>query len=192
MTKENNNQEVKKPFYKKIPGFRSGTRWKMIVASIVYFFIFLAIVVPGEDEGASVGADEPPAAAGQEEEPVTRDPDPQLEPEPEKTPEEIYEEEYEEWLNGQFSAWDGAHHDLVKLVKNNMNDAKSFEHVETRYLRIQTQKHIDTVGNGAEIDDVYLYMKFRGANAFGGKVLTEVEALVDKGAGTIKIISDSF
>jgi len=194
MTEEHNNQEAKKPLYRKIPGFRSGTKWKMVVASIIYLFIFLLIVVPGGDEEAPAGADNPPATAAPNEpiEPTTVEEEPDPEPEPEKTPEEIYEEEYEEWLNAQFSAWDGAHHDLVRLVKENMNDPKSFEHVETRYLRIQTQEHIDTVGNGAEKDDLYLYMKFRGNNAFGAKILTEVEALVDRSAGVIKIISDSF
>lgn len=57
----------------------------------------------------------------------------------------------------QFSSWDGSHSNLKKWVKNNMNDPKSFEHVETTY----TDKG----------DYLLVYMKFRGKNAFGAKVL---------------------
>ena len=32
-----------------IPGFRSGKTWKMILASIVYFFIIMAIIAPSGD-----------------------------------------------------------------------------------------------------------------------------------------------
>lgn len=187
-------EETKKPFYRKIPGFRSGKGWKMGVATFFYAFVLMVVVIaildpPTEDPAtAAKSSNQQQREKGS----ATTEPSLQPEPEPEKTPEEIYEEEYQVWIEGQFSAWDGAHHDLVRLVKNNMNDQGSFEHVETKYLRIQTQEHINTVGNGADIDDVYLYMKFRGANAFGGKILSEVEALVDKSAGTIMIISDGF
>lgn len=40
------------PFWKKVPGYRSGTKWKMIVASIFYFFfimMFLGIVFGGDN-----------------------------------------------------------------------------------------------------------------------------------------------
>lgn len=185
-------EETKRPFYRKILGFRSGSKIKMFIAGFFYALVLMvfAIVIldPSTEDSATVAK----SGNQQQEETATTEPNLQPEPEPEKTPEEIYEEEYQVWIERQFSAWDGAHHDLVRLVKNNMNDPDSFEHVETKYLRIQTQEQIDTVGNGADIDDLYLYMKFRGANAFGGKILSEVEALVDKSAGTIMIISDGF
>jgi tetratricopeptide (TPR) repeat protein len=65
----------------------------------------------------------------------------------------------------QFSVWDGSHTKLKRYVKNNMNDPKSFEHVESIYA-----------DKGSFI---YVYMKFRGTNAFGAKVLNEVRAKVD-------------
>jgi len=47
--------------------------------------------------------------------------------------EEKAKAEYQEWVERQFNAWDGSNIYLVKLVKENMNDPKSFEHIETRY-----------------------------------------------------------
>ncbi len=42
----------KRSFIRKMPGFRSGKKWKMIIASIVYLFIFL-IVLAGIFGGSS-------------------------------------------------------------------------------------------------------------------------------------------
>lgn len=35
--------QPKKPWWRKIPGFRSGTKWKMVVATIIYLFIISRI-----------------------------------------------------------------------------------------------------------------------------------------------------
>jgi hypothetical protein len=61
---------------------------------------------------------------------------------------------------------DGSNYQLIQLVKKSMNDPDSFEHVETKY-----------VDNGS--GDVVIFMKFRGNNAFGAKVLTEAVANID-------------
>ncbi len=81
------------------------------------------------------------------------------------SPEEKAKVEYQKWVESQFSAWDGSNKYLVELVKENMNDPKSFEHIETKYK--------DTS------DGLDLYMKFRGKNAFGGLVINEVNAHAD-------------
>ena len=47
---ENSHDQQKKQknsFIRKIPGFRSGTPWKMVLAVIVYIFIFLMIIIMG-------------------------------------------------------------------------------------------------------------------------------------------------
>lgn len=66
---------------------------------------------------------------------------------------------------------DGTNYEVIKLVKKNMNDPKSFEHVETSYA-----------DNGA---DVVVFMKFRGNNAFGAKVLSEAVASVAPATGEV-------
>lgn len=65
----------------------------------------------------------------------------------------------------QFSAWDGSHLQLVRLVKQNMNNPKSFKHIETNYA-----------DKGSYIS---VYMKFRGSNSFGAIVINTIRAKVD-------------
>ena len=103
----------------------------------------------------------------------TPEPEPKVSEPVQPTGEEIAKA-YVKWIENQFSPWDGSHIDLVKLVKENMNDPKSFEHVETRY--------------SDEKDGILIIMKFRGNNAFGGKVLNYVTAKADYKTNTIKII----
>lgn len=66
-----------------------------------------------------------------------------------------------------FSVYDGSHIFLVKEVKNRLNDADSFEHVETKYKYNETDK---TVG---------LLMTFRATNGFGAKMLGTAIATSD-------------
>lgn len=76
-----------------------------------------------------------------------------------------------------FSTWDGSHIKLEKWVKDNMNDPDSYEHIESRYD-----------DNGATIT---IYLKFRGKNAFGGKVVNMAIAETTVGCdliGTPQII----
>jgi hypothetical protein len=40
---------------------------------------------------------------------------------------------HENWIKAQFSPWDGNHAETVKMIKNSMNDANSFKHIETTY-----------------------------------------------------------
>lgn len=64
-----------------------------------------------------------------------------------------------------FSSWDGSNRELVKFVKNNMNDPKSFEHVKTNYW----------VGK----DYAVVEMQFRGKNAFNAVVTNVVSAKIN-------------
>ena len=77
-------------------------------------------------------------------------------------------------IERQFSAWDGSHRNLERLIKKTMNDADSYDHVKTVYW---------DMGN-------YLVVKttFRGKNAFGGVVVNWVKAKVDLDGNIIKII----
>lgn len=79
-----------------------------------------------------------------------------------------------ELVQGQFSGWDGSHRGLEKAIKESMNDPDSYEHVETRFKDMQ--------------DHILVSTKFRGKNAFGGKVLQTVTAKVDMKGNVIQII----
>lgn len=49
------------------------------------------------------------------------------------------------WIKSQFSVWDGSHRELEKLVKKNLNDEKSFDHIETTYRDIANENIRDEV-----------------------------------------------
>ena len=82
-----------------------------------------------------------------------------------------------EKVEKQFSTWDGSHPALTRLIKENMNDPDSYDHIETRFR-----------DDGSSI---FVITKFRGANAFGGKVINTVSARVDFDGNVIEIISQN-
>ena len=88
-----------------------------------------------------------------------------------KTPEEARKE----LIGKHFSAWDGSHDGLTKLIKSSMNDPKSYEHVETRY--------------SDKGDHLIVGTTFRGKNAFGGVVTSTIIAKVDLSGNVIEVIS---
>jgi len=78
------------------------------------------------------------------------------------------EEHEKQMLNFEkncLSSWDGSHRELVKVIKQNMNNPKSFEHVETRY--------------GVTGNYVGIVMIYRGSNDFGAIVTNSVKAKVN-------------
>ena len=74
-----------------------------------------------------------------------------------------------------FSEWDGSCKPLVKAVKEQMNDPKSFEHIETRYLQSEGTATVK--------------MKFRGKNGLGANVVSLATAKLsrDGGIGSLEI-----
>ncbi len=80
-----------------------------------------------------------------------------------------------ELVEKQFSVYDGSHRGLEKYIKKNMNDPDSYEHVETRFTDVG--------------DYILVVTKFRGANAFGAKVINTVTAKVDFNGNVLEIIS---
>jgi len=87
--------------------------------------------------------------------------------------------EYKSWIDSQFSAWDGSCKPLVALVKKNMNDDGSFEHVETTYK---------DSGQGIGFT---VYMTYRGTNKFGGVVKNSVIAFCNYQTKMIQITSSN-
>ena len=77
-------------------------------------------------------------------------------------------------IEKQFSAWDGSHRQLERYIKQNMNDPDSYEHVETKYWDMG--------------DHLVVLTKYRGKNAFGGKVLGMTKAEVDMQGNVIRIM----
>jgi hypothetical protein len=80
-----------------------------------------------------------------------------------------------EQIGRHFSAWDGSHRNLTALIKESMNDPRSFEHDRTTYRDAG--------------DHLVVQTRFRGKNAFGGTVLNQVTARVDLDGNVLEIMS---
>jgi len=80
-----------------------------------------------------------------------------------------------ELINSQFSGWDGSHRELKNYITGSMNDPESYEHIETKY-----------VDKG---DNIIIITRFRGNNAFGGKVVNTIRAKVDLQGNIIEILN---
>lgn len=63
------------------------------------------------------------------------------------------------------SGWDGSHGELVKYVKDRMDDPRSFEHIETRF--------------GINENYVGIVMTYKGKNGYKGTVTKSIRAKVN-------------
>ena len=86
---------------------------------------------------------------------------------------------YNSWVNNQFSAWDGSHSELASLIKKNLNDEKSYKHIETTYRIIYSEElktEINDILKSAnkstrvEIGDIFISIQFSAKNAFNAIV----------------------
>ena len=82
----------------------------------------------------------------------------------------------QEKIEKHFSAWDGSHYGLTRVIKKSMNDPDSYEHVETRVWDRGDYLFVETT--------------FRGKNAYGGLILDHVTARVDLNGNVIEIMRD--
>ncbi len=73
-----------------------------------------------------------------------------------------------------FSDWDGSHVELVKLVKKNLHDPESFEHVHTQFWDMKTH--------------FVVLMNYRTKNALGALQLESVKAKCGKDGSVIEIM----
>jgi hypothetical protein len=97
--------------------------------------------------------------------------------EAERIKEEELNKNRKEIVEKQFSGWDGSHRGLTKFIKESMNDPDSYEHMETRFRDDKSS--------------IFVITKFRGKNAFGGKIINTVSARVDFEGNVIEIISQN-
>jgi hypothetical protein len=74
-----------------------------------------------------------------------------------------------------FSAWDGAPIKLKEYVKNAMNDASSFEHVDSKYWDRDSF--------------LVIKMEYRGKNGFGALVKETIMAKCNLDGTVIKIMA---
>ncbi|MFT5915776.1 MAG: hypothetical protein ACI81T_002279 [Bacteroidia bacterium] len=75
----------------------------------------------------------------------------------------------------QFSAWDGSHPKLSRMIKENCRNPDSYEHIETKFR---------DDGN-----TIFVTTKYRAENGFGGMNIGNVSAKVDFNGNVLEIIS---
>lgn len=119
----------------------------VLVLGAIFLVVFAAVTGPGPG-GRSAGASSSPA----------------------KSAEELRTER----LKKQFSAWDGSHPALTRMIKKSMNDPDSYDHVETGYWD--------------QGDHLIVKTTFRGKNAFGGVVVNWVKAKVNFDGRVLEIV----
>ncbi len=91
----------------------------------------------------------------------------------------LYNTLHNQWINDQFSVWDGSHKVLKELIIKSLNDEKSYKHIETKYRTIKTQedkveinKILEEAGYSTrvEIKDLYITQEFSAKNAFNATI----------------------
>jgi len=80
-----------------------------------------------------------------------------------------------ERITAGFSQWDGSHIALEKIIKQSMHNPDSYKHVKTTYKE--------------EKDGLLVATQYRGTNAFGGVVTSQMVAKTDLDGNVIKILS---
>lgn len=78
-------------------------------------------------------------------------------------------------IKQQFSEWDGRHLGLARLIKYNVKDPDSFEHIESKWL--------------TRDDHIIVFTKYRAKNSFGGYVIGNASAKYGFDGDLIEIIS---
>ncbi len=84
------------------------------------------------------------------------------------------EEVRKEKIEKHFSPWDGSHKGLERLVKENLNDPESYDHIKTTYWDKK--------------DKLRVRMEYRARNGFGGMVVGFVLADVDLEGNVIEVV----
>ena len=74
----------------------------------------------------------------------------------------------------QFSAWDGSHHNLTKMVKKTMHDSTSFKHIETHHW--------------ADMDYIIVLMTYSETNLYGATVQNAIKAKVDHNGQVLELL----
>lgn len=108
-----------------------------------------------------------------------------------------FKTERNEWITSQFSAWDGSHTVLKNLIKDNMNDEKSFKHIKTTYIDAATEEKKNQVNDilkqsgysqRVDVGDLFVMTEFSGKNAFNATVKNTAFGIVDYSADTVTLI----
>lgn len=105
---------------------------------------------------------------------------------------------HDDWVNSQFSIWDGAHKTLEKLIKKQLNDEKSYKHIETTYISIDNDEQKVKVNNilenagcsqRVELDDLFIITEFSAKNYFNATIKQTAYGIADYSTNEIILVA---
>lgn len=95
--------------------------------------------------------------------------------------------ERQEWIENQFSWWDGRHVELSELIKDSLNDSRSFDAAEASYIDVSDVSAQQTVNDTlasaglshrAELGDLFVIQEFTAKNIFDATVKSTAFGIV--------------
>lgn len=104
----------------------------------------------------------------------------------------------DEWIDSQFSFWNGSHNALEDLIKENLNNEDSYDHIETTYIDVYDEERQILVnetlaGIGCsqqvEIGDLLIMVEFSAENAFGGTIKNMAYGIASYSTDTISLVT---
>ena len=124
-------------------------------------------------------------------------PKPTTSPKPTATPSIADSEAWKNWVNSQFSPWDGAHRELEKLIVKNLNDEKSYDHIKTTYIEICDEGRMDIINKAlkddgysrrVKIGDLFITTEFSAKNRFNATVKNTAYGIASYEDNTIILV----
>ncbi len=103
-----------------------------------------------------------------------------------------------EWIEKQFDAWDGDHIALTRLIKQNLNDEKSFEHIKTTFIDVSDETIKNEMNSifqesgfnaTAEIGDLVITTEFSAKNAFNATIKSTAIGIVKASDDTVYLLA---
>lgn len=86
---------------------------------------------------------------------------------------------YDYWINQNFSMWDNSNKELNRMIKNKLNDEKSFKHKKTTLIKAINQSEVERINkaiagsgfsNKVQLNDVFIAVDFSAKNGFNATV----------------------
>ena len=91
------------------------------------------------------------------------------------------------WIENQFHWWDGRHTELSELIKDNLNDSDSFEHVDASFIDVYDEERQAIVNQtlkdagfseSVAVGDLFIIQEFTAKNAFNATIKSTAYGIV--------------
>lgn len=107
------------------------------------------------------------------------------------------EEMRTQWIEGQFDIWNGSHIGLEDLIISNLNDEKSYKHIQTTYVDITDESKQASVNKTlkssgysqrVEIGDLFIVTEFSAKNAYNATIKSAAIGIARYSDNTLELV----